>query len=473
MNHSTWTDKALQLRNRLQGLPQDERRGVFMQLPENVRRKALTSPYILGRNKQIEALTSDADTILVLCGRGWGKNWTLSHWILDRIERGHKATAAVAETAADVRDDVVDPAEENSGILDFAEARELSPTHKISQSRVELRAPHGEARIQLYSGDSPDSLRGFSGSALVIDELAKYRYPRQVWNQANLSLREGSDDIGSSQVLITTTPRPIPLIKEIAEDPDVHVITGSSWENENNLDERFIRRLERLENTDRGRQEVYAEILEAGGDLWDYDDIRHCTPDEVPTLVRIVIGLDPSVSNDEGDEAGIVVCGLGADDNAYVLEDLSGQYTTREWGAVAVAAFWGDLARLSDYLDDTSSVPSREYDWPPADKIEAERNQGGALVENQIRSISERVAYDSVHAVHSKKVRAEPIHSLYQAGEVFHVGTHSDLEDQMTDFLQDNSDEDDRVDALVHSLTELLLPESRSPVTSDPVIGLD
>ena len=280
-----------------------------------------------GRDKQVEVLTSDADTILVLCGRGWGKNWVGSHWLLDRAQRGHVATAAVADTASDVRDDMVDPAAVGDGILDIGRNKGLKPNHKPSKRRVLLKPGHGqEARIQTYSAEDPDALRGFSGSAAWLDELAKYSYPREVWNQINFTLRGGD-----SQLLITTTPRPIPLVRELAEDPNVHVIRGSSHENEANLDDRFQRKLNELEGTRLGRQEIHADILEDAGDLWDYEDIGHITPEDIPELVRIVIGLDPSVSDAEGDEAGIVVAGADAQGTAYVLEDLSGQMTTSKW----------------------------------------------------------------------------------------------------------------------------------------------
>jgi phage terminase large subunit-like protein len=444
----------LDVRRELEGKSSEDRKKFFASVPEDFRRKALASPYLLGRDKQVEALTSTADTVLVLCGRGWGKNWLGAHWLLDRIETGHKATAAIAETAADVRDDVVDPAEQGSGVLDFAHQRSLQPNHKISQSRVELQPAHGESRIQLYSGDSPKSLRGFSGSVAWIDELAKMRYADGVWDQVNLTLREGGD-FGSSQLLITTTPRPTPLIKELVEDEDVHVIRGSSWENKSNLDARFQRQLERLDGTDKGRQEVHAEVLEQAGDLWDFSDINRIHAEDVPELVRIVVGLDPSVSDREGDECGIVLVGMDSAENGYVLEDFSGQYTTTEWAETVVEAFWAE-----------------NHDWPPADTIHAERNQGGGLVKSQIRSVSERIAYTSTHTTASKRVRAEPIHTLYQNGEVFHVGQHADLEDQMTDFLQ-TEDSPDRVDALVYAVSELLLQDEPSPLDASHVIGLD
>jgi len=462
VTHAEWVDKALHLRRRLQALPRQKRVALLRSLPEPVRKKALASPYVRGRDKQTEVLTSSADTILILAGRGWGKGWTGAHWLLDRIEQGHRATGVVAEPAADVRDDIVEPAERGSGVVEFAETRELEPNYKRSESRIELRAGHGEARIQTYSGDSPDSLRGFSGSVAWIDELAKMRYARRVWDQINLTLREGGAQVGHSQLLITTTPRPTPLLKELADEEEVHVVRGSSWENRENLDARFERRLKKLEGTRLGKQEIGAEILEEAGDLWDYKDIRHVEPADVPDLVRVCIGLDPTISNEEGDEAGIVVAGIGPDGTVYILADLSGQYTTQEWGAITVAAYRGDPSLVAEWLDspyseDVQQAITRPYPWRPADTIHAETNQGGELVTQQLRTYGSMAAVNGTHTTQSKRVRAEPVHHLYQRGRVQHVGTLSGLEDQLTDFLQTTEgDSPDRADAAVYAAHDLV-----------------
>jgi len=482
MQHSKWTDGMLKLRERVRHASNAERARVLSQYPKTAQQRIAGSPYILARDKQLEAIESDADTILILCGRGWGKGWTGAHWLLDRIQRGHRATAVVAETAADVRDDIVEPAEIGSGLVEFARNKKLKPNYKRSESRIELVGPEGSSRVQTYSGDSPDSLRGFSGSVAWIDELAKMRYAEKVLNQVNLTLREGGKGAGDSQLLITTTPRPIPVIKELVEDPTVHVITGSSLENEANLDSRILRQFDKMRGTRLGKQEVGGVVLEDVGDLWKYADIQTVNPDDVPPLRRICVGLDPSVSDSKGDEAGIVVVGLGNDGNAYVLADLSGQYTTREWGAITIAAYQGDLDLITDYLDepfseDVQKAVDAPYDWRPADCIHAETNQGGALVTQQLRSYNEHAAVNATHTNQSKDVRAEPVHNLYQRSKVFHVYQRDDardgghlahLEDQLTDFQQDGSgDSPDRADALVYSVWELFDLDGKEDDTSD------
>lgn len=487
MTHSQWISRVLELREALSGLPAEKRAEALSGLPARVKKKALRSPYLLGRDKQVEALTSDADTVLMLAGRGFGKGWTGAHWLLDRIERGHRATAIVAETAADVRDDVVEPAEKGSGVVEFATNRELEPNFKRSESRIEYKAPHGAARSQTYSGDAGgEDLRGFSGSVAWIDELAKMRYARSVWEQINLTLREASGDL-SSQLLVTTTPRPTPLIRELVDDPQVHVISGSSWENRANLDDRFARRLEKLEGTRLGRQEVAAEVLTGSGDLWDYEDIqRHAHAiEDLPRFTRICVGLDPSISNStdgDTDEAGIVVVGLGTDGVAYVLADLSGHLTVDEWGAIATAAYAGDLSLAREHLQGTpreevERIISQPYPWRRADVIHAEINQGGALVTQNIQSFGSHAAVNATHTTQSKRVRAEPVHHLYQreapggGAMVQHVGALSDLEDQLTSFQQDG-DSPDRADALCYAVQELLLGDV-SALSSDHVIPTD
>jgi phage terminase large subunit-like protein len=450
-----WTQFVLDFREELRLYNPEERANILAELPPRVQRKLAADPYWLARPKQLQAIRSRVDTVMVMCGRGWGKNWLGSHWLIEAARR-HQNLAIIGETAADVRDYMV---EGPSGILALAPPG-MRPEYQPSKRR--LTFPNG-ARVTTYSGDKPDQLRGFSGSAMWIDELAKFRYAQAIWDQVGYTLREGDEQ----QLLITTTPRPTTIIKTLASSDDVELVTGSSFENEAHLGRRMLKTLEKVKDTRLGRQEIYAKILEVTGDLWTYNDIQR---GRVPTdkdgdylLERIVIGLDPSTSDKEGDEAGIVVIGRAQNDKAYVLADLSGQYTTREWGAVTVAAYQGDLSLIEDYLDDTSNpdirrVLSLDYPWGPAGRIHAERNQGGALVEQQLRTFDARIAYDSTHTSKSKDARAEPVHTLYQMGDVLHVGTFADLEDQMTSFLQDE-ESPDRVDALVYAVQDLMLQD--------------
>jgi phage terminase large subunit-like protein len=344
----------------------------------------------------------------------------------------------------------------------------LSPDYRKPNylpSKRQLRWEDGTV-CNLYSGESVDSLRGLSTSHIWCDELAKYRYIEEAVEQIDYTLREGD----SQQLLVTTTPRPHPVIKEYKEKAQttdyVEMFRGTSFENPE-LGDRFQRKLQAAKDTRLGRQEIFGEILDDSvGELWSYSDISTTDPEDVPELKRIVVGLDPSVSNDEGDEAGIVVVGEGVDGVAYVLADLSGQYTTSEWAAVVVAAYRGSLSTVKDLCDCEGNrrlqeVAHMEYPYPPADKIHAERNQGGSLVEQQLRTLDHRIPYDSTHTTRPKDVRAEPVHSLYQAGKVKHVGQLPDLEDQLVEFMRDGQSPD-RVDAMVYAVNKLLLVEKQS-----------
>ena len=436
------------LREAFEGLSPTEVKQHLQSLPEVVRRKAINSPYLWARDKQLKVIRSDAHKMFVHSGRGFGKNWTGAHWIIDQARRrsSDAPLAIIGRTAGDVRDYMI---KGPSGILTLA-PESFRPKHTKTDRLLEF--PNG-VEVNTYSGDDPDSLRGLSGAAIWCDELAKYQYPKMAWEQIKYALREGDNP----QVLITTTPKPIDVVHQLKDEADL-VVSGDTFENSANLADDYLEDMREEAKTDRGRQEVHGEILEDMGDLWTYGDIGRVSPDDVPELVRIVIGLDPSIKDDEGDEAGIVVAGKDAHDNAYVLADRSDQMTTTEWAEEVVDVFW---AEPDDYI------------WAPADAIHAERNQGGGLVENNIRSVDQRVAYSSTHTTSSKRVRAEPVHSLYQRGKVKHVGQHSDLEDQMTDFMQDDKDSPDRVDALVYAVSELLLSDELSGFSSDPVIPLD
>jgi predicted phage terminase large subunit-like protein len=249
------------------------------------------------------------------------------------------------------------------------------------------------------------------------------------------------------QVIITTTPRPTPIIKELMKraENDVYVTQGSTFENKDNLAESALKQfVDRYEGTRLGRQELYAEILDDfEGALWNYTQIeKHkIKKDDLPELTKIIVGIDPAVtSNANSDETGIIVSGLSEDGNYYILEDKSGKYTPDEWGRVAIETFY-------------------RYN---ANKIVAEVNNGGDLVERLLRSIDRNIPYKSVHATRGKMLRAEPISALYEQGKVFHLGTFPKLEEQMCSFTGDSRGQSpDRLDALVWALTELSISNGK------------
>jgi phage terminase large subunit-like protein len=341
--------------------------------------------------------------------------------------------AIVAATAADARDVMV---EGESGIL--ACARDwCRPVYQSTRRRLEW--PNG-ALAYLYSAEEPDRLRGPQHDAAVCDELGSWREP-STFDMLMFGLRLGRNP----RTVVATTPRPTKLIRELLarEGKDVVVTRGTTFENAPNLAPGFLSNIvRRYEGTRLGRQELQGEVLlDVPGALWKLEDIDKARLTKAPEgLARIVVGIDPAVSSHEGsDETGIIVAGKDDRGHGYILEDLSGKYAPDGWARAAISAY---------------------HRWR-ADRIVAEVNQGGALVEATLRMVDPNVPYTAVHASRGKYVRAEPISSLYEQGRVSHCGYFSKLEDQMTSFTPDQDrgrqGSPDRCDAAVWSLTELLV----------------
>lgn len=343
--------------------------------------------------------------------------------------------ALIAETAADARDVMVLG---DSGIL-ASHPKEFRPDWSPTNRR--LTWPNG-VQAWVYNATEPDQLRGPQHHAAWVDELAKFRYMQETWDQCQFGLRLGSHP----KALVTTTPRPLPLIKKLVADPDTHVTRGSTFDNAGNLAKPFLKQIEdRYGGTRLGRQELEGEILgDIPGALWNrvsIDDGRvHDVPDD---LERVIVAVDPAASSNEGsDENGIVVVGLARDRDGYgrgyVLEDASLKGTPEEWARTAV----------------------RMYRKWQADKVVAEKNNGGEMVLSVLRAADRSLPVKLVHASRGKVVRAEPISALYEQGRVHHVGAFDQLEDQMCTFSVDNirnesTGSPDRVDALVWGLTEI------------------
>jgi phage terminase large subunit-like protein len=327
----------------------------------------------------------------------------------------------VAETAADVRDVVV---EGESGILACAPPW-CRPIYQPTKRR--LTWPNGTIATT-YSGDAPEQLRGPQHHHAWCDEVAKWRYAQEAWDNLELGLRLGQHP----QVVATTTPRPIPLLRQLLADRGTVVTRGSTYENTVNLASTFKDRvLSRYEGTRLGRQELYAELLEdTPGALWTRLLLEQTRVRQVPTLRRIVIGLDP------GNEAGILVAGLGDDGHGYVLEDLSLSGSPATWAGQAIAAYHKYRANV----------------------IVAEANHGGDMVLTTIATQDAKVAARKVWASQGKYARAEPVSALYEKGLVHHVGLFAALEDQLCNWVPgEGLPSPNELDALVWALTDLML----------------
>ena len=368
----------------------------------------------------------------MLAGRGFGKTRTGAELVRRRIGmRLARHVALVAPTAADARDVMV---EGESGLLATAPPWDR-PDYEPSKRR--LTWPDG-AIATTYSADEPERLRGPQHDFAWCDELAAWRYP-EAWDMLMFGLRLGDDP----RAVVTTTPRPTKLIKALVADPKVVVTRGSTWDNQDHLAPGFLDQIvRRYQGTRLGRQELDAEILEdTPGALWTHAMIDAGRVSNTPELTRVVVAIDPAVSSDEhADETGIVVAGKDAAGHCYVLADLSGRYAPTEWARVAIAA----------------------YRTHAADRIVAEVNNGGDMVEATVRIVDPGVAFAAVRAARGKVARAEPVAALYEQGRVHHLGALPRLEDQMCGFAQDFDRalagySPDRVDALVWALSELLV----------------
>ena len=376
----------------------------------------------------------DWTTWLILAGRGWGKTRCGAEWVCQRVREGYTRIALVGETAADVRDVMF---EGESGILSISPPWDM-PMYIPSKRR--LTWPNG-AMAFTYSGLDPDQLRGPQHDTAWADEPAKWRYADVAWTNLMLGLRLGKDP----RICGTTTPRPIPLIKTLLEDEQAHVTRGSTMDNLVNLAPSFRRAiLSQYEGTRLGRQEIYAEVLDdVPGALWQRSLIDDARCESHPDLERIVVGIDPAASSEEGaNETGMVVAGI-AEDKGYVLDDLTGVFTPSEWASIALKAYY-------------------KYD---ADRIVAEVNQGGEMVEHTIRTLDKNASYTAVRASRGKIIRAEPIAALYEQGRIHHVGQFSEMEDQMCEYTAESSRSPDRLDALVWALTDLMLGSRDGGVT--------
>lgn len=382
---------------------------------------------------------------ILLAGRGFGKTRAGAEWIRERGMAGDRRRRMLiaGRTPADVRDYCL---EGPGGLLTNCPPwidLDYEPSKRL------ITFPTG-ATAHVRSGANPDEFRGFGGDTAWLDEFAAWDYPEQSWSNLTFGMREAV--IEEPRACITTTPRPIPILKRLVEREWSAVVSGSTYENRM-LSERWLETVVGdVEGTRIGRQEIYAEILDdVPGALWEriwIEDSRaqerdpkqmadHCT--------RIVIAVDPAGSTGEhSSETGVVVAGRDQRGHGYVLDDRTGRMSPREWALEAVAA----------------------YEHFVADKIVGERNFGGDLVESNLRAVDPNIPVEVVVASRGKQQRAQPVANLYEQGKIHHVGAHPELEDQMCTWDPDepSSVSPDRVDALVWAFTDLLLGEDHGPV---------
>jgi len=361
---------------------------------------------------------------LFMAGRGTGKTRTGSEEVSDYAHNHPKARIAlVGPTWRDVHDTMVGG---ESGLLSVVPP---DCVRQWNSSRGELTFTNG-AVCYSYSATQPDRLRGPQHEFAWGDEAAAWE-KAETWDQLLLGLRLGP----KPRVILTTTPRPRKLVRDIMKRPNTVVSRGSTYDNLSNLAPEFAETVLALYRGSRyERQEIFGELIEdVEGALWGLDQLDKLRVDKAPEdLIRCVVGVDPAGGGI--DETGIVVTARGADGHGYVLADRSGQFHPDEWAKRAIQAY-------------------HEFS---CDSIVVEKNYGGEMCEHTIATVDPSVPVRLVTATRGKVVRAEPIATQYSQERVHHVGTFKELEDQMVMWTQDSGESPDRMDALVWGLTEVL-----------------
>jgi phage terminase large subunit-like protein len=388
----------------------------------------------------------------ILGGRGAGKTRAGAEWVRGAVEGAKpldegraRRVALVGETFDQVRDVMIFG---DSGIL-ACSPPDRRPVWKASERKLIW---HNGAEAQAFSANDPEGLRGPQFDAAWVDELAKWKKAGDTWDMLQFALRLGDDP----RVCVTTTPRNVGVLKDLLASPSTVSTHAPTEANRANLAASFLSEVRaRYAGTRLGRQELDGVLLaDAEGALWRGSQLEAARVDHVPELDRIVVALDPAVTAGAGaDACGIVVAGAVTqgppqDWCVYVLADCTVQgMGPTGWAQAAIAAM----------------------DKFGAERLVAEVNQGGQLVEEVIRQVDPMVPYKAVRASRGKSARAEPVAALYEQGRVKHVLGLGDLEDQMVQMTGQGFEgrgSPDRVDALVWALHELMIEPAakwRSP----------
>jgi len=420
-------------------LPDDERAIILSGLDADT---LMWDWSVWGRPEQ-QAPEGDWAIWMYLAGRGAGKTRAAAEWVRKEAKQtttGQRRFALVARTAADVRDVIV---EGESGIMNVSPPSER-PLYEPSKRR--LTWPNGNTAT-CFTADEPDSLRGPQFTHAWGDEVAAWRQtPDAAGMTAFDNLRVGTRLGANPKIMITTTPKRVPLLYKLLDEAKntgrVVVSRGSTMDNSGNLSNAYLDAITGVyAGTRLAQQELYGEMLDSvEGALWVDELIEQHRQSAFPANTPLrIIGVDPSVAENPRDECGIVVVSSSGERDLYkreawVLEDASVLGSPDVWAnrVVAMARKWG--------------CP-----------VVAEVNQGGAMVRNAINTIDPSIKVLEVHSKYGKALRAEPITLAYEQGRVHHIGYLADLESQMVSWVPGEGKSPDRVDALVHALTALLI----------------
>lgn len=380
---------------------------------------------------------------LILAGRGFGKTRAGAEWVteLAQAEPGARF-ALVGATAHDVASVMV---EGESGLLAISDP-DFQP--EWLSSRRMLVWPNGAQAFALSAAE-PNQLRGPQFHFAWCDELAAWPRPQEAWDNLRMGLRLGE----TPRALVTTTPRAVPLLRQLLAMPGTTVTRGTTFDNRSNLPAVYLAELDRsYAGSSTGRQELMGELLIAQeGALWTLDGLASCREEDVPDLTRVVIGVDPPAGPGG---CGIVAVGVDRAGLGHVLADASVHGTTPEAWAEAVAA---------------------AFERHGAERVVVETNNGGDMVESVLRAASVNLPVKQVRASRGKAARAEPVSALYAAGRVKHAGHFRQLEDELCGLILGGGyvgpgTSPDRADALVWAVTELMLG-GRGPGPHVRVLG--
>lgn len=438
----------------LASLPPDRQAAILANLSDAEAAELVNDWPLWARPSQL-APPGDWRFWLFVAGRGAGKTRAGAEWVRAKVKEGCGRISLIAPTAADARDVMV---EGESGLLSVCWAKDRTakgepmgrPLYEPSKRRITWE---NGAQAALFSAEEADRLRGPQSDAIWADELAAWgkgaeaekqeRHRRYTWDMAMFGLRLGTHP----QAMVTTTPKPSKLLRQLMQDARAVVTSGSTFDNAANLAPSFLDAIrDRYEGTRLGRQELYAELLDdVPGALFTAGMFQPL--DGEPALTRVVVGVDPSgasgAADETADEIGIVVAAMLRDRDEQgrsrfaILEDATCRLSPLGWARRA----------------------SERYEAHRADAIVAERNFGGAMVESNIRTVAKNARVKLVTASRGKAVRAEPVAALYEQGRVYHARGLDELEGQMmhmttTGYVGEGSP--DRLDAAVWALSELM-----------------
>jgi phage terminase large subunit-like protein len=371
---------------------------------------------------------------MIVAGRGFGKTRTGAETIRKMAQSGkYRRFCLLGDTLEDVQKVMV---EGESGLLSISPQEEGLIYQKSQRKLVWANG----AKAFMMSARCSEKLRGPQFDAAWIDEWAKFKNPEEVWNQLLFCLRLGNHP----RLIITTTPKSQPFLKQIMKRNDIIITKGSTYDNQEHLPESYIKELQaQFDQTRIGAQEIHGQILDDHqGALWKPHHFQYlsCSPSP-SSLHRIVVAIDPAVTHHaKSDETGIVVTAKDDCGKGYVLDDLSGVYSPTEW-------------------IDCAAYALQKYQ---ADRIVAEVNNGGDLVQELLYARHPDISYRAVRATRGKYVRAEPIACLYEQKKIFHQKPFFELEQQMLSYTSFGKESPDRMDALVWGFSDLFLKDTTS-----------